>query len=173
VRAIPFPEATASQAPPPPASDWRATLLDLSIRELVRQHRQSFAPLWTVESWAKLLIWLALSCGCATDPASLERFAAGLGPALTGRMRRVFFERELEDLHLRLLADPAEDQVLVLPLAALADPIEASRVLEALDRVGLTPLVAPPERWRQHEALVALPWNREEAPCGQEVARCD
>jgi hypothetical protein len=39
----------------------QATLFDFAIGELVRQHRESFPPLWTSESWAKLLIWLALN----------------------------------------------------------------------------------------------------------------
>ncbi|MEI8251755.1 MAG: protein phosphatase, partial [Synechococcus sp. ELA057] len=51
-------------------SELQATLVDFALRELVRNHRTSFAPLWTPESWAKLLIWLALNCGCGTDPAS-------------------------------------------------------------------------------------------------------
>lgn len=145
----------------PPSSDpsLQASLLDFAIRELVRQHRASFPPLWSVESWAKLLIWLALNCGCATDPASLERFAASLGPALTSRLRRVFFERELEDLNLQLLADPAEADALALPLDALAGSPDPAAVVEALARVGLADRVAPPERWRRHEALLALPWR--------------
>jgi len=140
--------------------------VDFALTELVRQHRESFAPLWTVESWAKLLIWLALSCGCATDQAALERFAAGLGPALTGRMRRVFFERELEDCNLRLMADPAEAQALALPLDALAAGPEVPQLLEALVRVGLSHRLAPPERWQHHQALIALPWQEEATPCG-------
>jgi hypothetical protein len=141
------------------------SLFTFALTELVRQHRESFPPLWTVESWAKLLIWLALNSGCPADPASLERFAAGLDPVLSARLRRVFFERDLEDLNLRLLADPAEDQVLALPLDALAGELEPSRLPEALERVGLRPQVAPPEEWRQHEALIALPWRRTAAPC--------
>jgi hypothetical protein len=150
----------------PPASDLnlQATLLDFAIRELVRQHRASFPPLWSVESWAKLLIWLALNCGCATDPASLERFAASLGPALSSRLRRVFFERELEDLNLRLLADPAEADALALPLDALAGSPDPAAVAEALARLGLAERLEPPERWRRHEALLALPWRPQAGP---------
>ncbi|MFN9932966.1 MAG: protein phosphatase, partial [Cyanobacteriota bacterium] len=76
-------EAPSPLASDGPASTWQPALFTFAISELVRQHRESFAPLWTVESWAKLLIWLALSCGFATDQAALERFAQGLGPALT------------------------------------------------------------------------------------------
>lgn len=146
------------------ASSWQAALFAFAITELVRQHRQSFPPLWTAESWAKLLIWLALNCGCATDQASLEGFAAGLGPALSARLRRVFFERELDDLNLRLLADPAEEQAIALPLESLAGGPAPPTVEVALERVGLSQRVAPPERWRQQECLIVLPW-REEHPC--------
>ncbi len=151
---IPSPpsQVLESQAPP-----WQANLFDLAISELVRQHRESFAPLWTVVSWAKLLIWLALSCGCAGDQASLEDFAAGLGPALTSRMRRLFFERELEDLNLRLMADPAEAQVLALPFDPQAGMPDPSQVSEALERVGLSDGVAPLDRWDHRDTLIALP----------------
>ena len=139
----------------------QATLVDFAITELVRQHRDSFPPLWTAESWAKLLIWLALNCGCSSDAAALEPFARALGPALTGRMRRLYFERELPDLNLKLMADPAEQQVLALPL----DPLLASaapdpqQVALALERVGLTERVAADrDRWQALEALWALPW---------------
>ena len=47
---------------PVDAASLQATLFDFAIGELVRQHRESFAPLWTLESWAKLMIWLALNC---------------------------------------------------------------------------------------------------------------
>ncbi len=158
---MPDPPEAPSEAPA-----WQAALFELAIGELVRQHRQSFAPLWTVESWAKLLIWLALSCGCASDQASLEGFAAGLSPALTARMRQVFFERELEDLNLRLMADPAEAQVLALPLDPQAPwPAEPAQLQNALERVGLSSRLVPPEGWHHHEALIALPWQKETAPC--------
>ncbi|MFM7466172.1 MAG: protein phosphatase [Cyanobium sp.] len=158
--ALPDTPSPSAQAP-----SWQATLFDVAIGELVRQHRESFAPLWTVESWAKLLIWLALRCGCATDQASLEGFAAGLGPDLSRRMRRLFFERELEDLNLQLMADPAEGQVLALPLDVLSEGPDAPRVWEGLGRVGLAERVAPPEAWQHHEALIVVPWNLEAPPC--------
>jgi hypothetical protein len=118
-----------------------------------------------VDSWAKLLIWLALSSGCPTDQAALAGFAAGLGPPLSQCLRQVFFSRDLEDLNLRLLADPAEEQVLALPLDTLAGGPEPASVHEALERVGLSGLLAPPEQWHHHEALIALPWRRQAAPC--------
>ncbi|MEA5389897.1 protein phosphatase [Cyanobium gracile UHCC 0139] len=154
------------QEPLPSVASLQGTLFDFAIAELVRQHRQSFPPLWTAESWAKLLIWLALSCGCSGDTLALEAFAAALGPTLTARMRRLFFERELPDLNLRVMADPAEQQVLLLALEAGPVPgapqaIAAERVAAALEAVGLSPLVTDDRlRWQSLEALVAVPWRR-------------
>jgi hypothetical protein len=81
------------------ASALQANLFRFAIEELIRQHRTSFAPLWTVESWAKLLIWLALNSGSSTDGAALETFAEALGTPLALRLRRLFFEREWESLN--------------------------------------------------------------------------
>jgi hypothetical protein len=146
------------------ASALQATLVDFALAELVRAHRDSFPPAWSAESWAKLLIWLALNCGCGSDPASLEAFAQALGPVLSQRMRRLFFSRELEDLHLQVLADPADPEVLVQPLQAEGvAALEATQVARALERSGLTGLVADPALWRTLEALTAIPWQN--APC--------
>jgi hypothetical protein len=140
----------------------QATLFDFAVGELVRQHRESFPPLWTSESWAKLLIWLALNCGCSGDREGLEAFAAALGPVLTGRMRRIFFERVLEDLDLQVLADPAEQQVLVMPVGPLG-PLELDGVAQALEHVGLQGrVVADRSRWQSLESVVAIPWSE---PC--------
>lgn len=155
------------QEPLPPAASLQGTLFDFAIAELVRGHRDSFPPLWTTESWAKLMIWLALSCGCSGEARALEAFAAALGPALTARMRRLFFERELPALNLRLMADPAEPQVLVLPLdagleaeAVPAGSLDPERVAAALQAVGLSTLVtADRSRWQPLEALMVVPWQ--------------
>ncbi len=152
--------------PLPSAASLQATLFDFAIAELVRGHRDSFPPLWTAESWAKLLIWLALSCGCSGDARALEAFAAALGPVITGRMRRLFFERELADLNLRVMADPAEPQVLLLPLDPALEPslapdrsLDPERVAAGLEAVGLLALVtADRRRWQLLEAIVAVPW---------------
>jgi hypothetical protein len=142
------------------STNIQATLFDFAIGELVRQHRASFQPLWTSESWAKLLIWLALNCGCGGDESGLTAFAEALGPVLSGRLRRIFFERELDDLGLQVMADPTEQQVLVLPLdgGTAAETLAHAQVAAALDRLELQPLVADSSRWQQLEALVAIPW---------------
>ena len=144
---------------PPSREALQATLFDVAITELVRQHRSSFEPLWSAESWAKLMIWLALNCGCSGDEAGLKAFAEALGPALTGRMRRLFFERELADLELQLMADPAEQQVLVLPQGPESDLLEPGRIEQALGRVGLLERVVEPERWQRLDAVVAIAWR--------------
>jgi hypothetical protein len=112
------------------------------------------------------MIWLALNCGCGTEPASLEGFAAALGPGLSGRMRRLFFERELEDLNLRVMADPAEARALLLPLDAAGPPPDQARGALALERVGLAPLTVDRTHWEGLEGVIAVPWcEREAQPC--------
>ncbi|MGB1621868.1 MAG: protein phosphatase, partial [Synechococcus sp.] len=128
---------------------------------LVRQHRESFQPLWSVESWVKLLIWLSLNCGASGDEPGMRRFVDALGPHQTGRMRRTFFERELEDLDLQVMADPAEQQVLVLPLGPGA-PLDLERAARAMDRVQLLERVASDRtRWQLLDAVVVIPWATE------------
>tara|TARA_B100001173_G_scaffold133573_1_gene116054 strand:+ start:103 stop:552 length:450 start_codon:yes stop_codon:yes gene_type:complete len=145
----------------PDAEQLQGTLVDFALLELIRQHRESFQPLWTVDSWAKLMIWLSLNCGLSGERDTLEHFASALGERITSRLRRTFFERELADLELQVLADPAEQQVLLLSQAP-QDPavLNADRLLAALDRVGLTGrVVADRSRWQQLEAVVTIPWK--------------
>jgi hypothetical protein len=147
--------------PPLDPSRLQATLFDFAIAELVRQHRDSFQPLWTAEAWAKFLIWLALHCGCSGDQRGLESFAVALGPVMTGRMRRVFFERELDDLDLQVMADPAEQQVLVMPMGPALGAMDPKAVARALERVGLMDRIAADlGAWQQLDAVVAIPWGR-------------
>ncbi len=149
-----------------PSSDpvqLQATLFDFAIAELVRQHRESFQPIWSVDSWVKLLIWLSLNCGCRGDEDGMKHFAEALGPGLTTRMRRVFFERELEDLDLQLMADPAEPQVLVLPMGPGA-PLDLSRVAVVIERMQLEEqVVLDQDRWQYLDGVVAIP-RRQSAP---------
>ena len=145
----------------PDPEQLQGTLVDFALQELIRQNRESFQPLWTVDSWAKLMIWLSLNCGLSGERDSLEHFAAALGERFTSRLRRTFFERELVDLELQVLADPAEQQVLLLSQAP-QDPavLNRDRVSAALDRVGLNGrVVADRSRWQQLEAVVAIPWE--------------
>ena len=145
----------------PDSEQLQGTLVDFALGELIRQNRESFQPLWTVDSWAKLMIWLALNCGLSGDTESLEHFAAALGERITSRLRRTFFERELADLELQVLADPADQQVLLLSL----DPgnpavLAPDRLTRALERVSLTPRVVQDQgRWQRLEAVVAIPWE--------------
>ena len=145
----------------PDPEQLQGTLVDFALLELIRHHRESFQPLWTVDSWAKLMIWLALNCGLSGERDSLEHFAAALGDRITSRLRRTFFERELADLELQVLADPAEQQVLMLSQAPQdLSTLNPDRLATALERVGLTRLVvADRSRWQQLEAVVAIPWN--------------
>jgi len=142
------------------AAVLQAGLFDFALGELVRQHRESFPPLWTPESWAKLMIWLALNSGCSGDREALEGFAAALGPVVSGRMRRLFFERERPELNLRLIADPAEARVLALPLEPGGDPIDLERVVTALVAVGLGDRILEQGHWQVLEDLVAVPWRQ-------------
>ena len=135
----------------------QATLFDFAITELVRQHRQSFQPLWTRDSWVKLLIWLSLNCGCRGDEEGMKKFVEALGPVLTSRIRRVFFERELDALDLQVMGDPAEPHVLVMPMAP-GVPFDLDRATGAIEQVGLQELVvADQNRWQQLDAVVAIP----------------
>lgn len=142
------------------ASALQAGLFRFAIEALVRQHRTSFLPLWSAASWAKLLIWLALNSSSAADGAALQQFADALGTPLALRLRRLFFERELEDLNLLIKADPAEPQVLVLPLDPLRDAeVSLGLAAEGLQRTGLEPLVVADRlAWQVAQGLVAIPW---------------
>ena len=135
----------------------QATLFDFAITELVRQHRQSFQPLWTRDSWVKLLIWLSLNCGSRGDEEGIKQFVEALGPVVTSRMRRVFFERELDAFDLQVMGDPAEPHVLVMPMAP-GVPLDLDRATGAIEQVGLQALVvADQNRWQQLDAVVAIP----------------
>ena len=132
---------------------------EFALVELIYQNRNSFQPLWTVESWVKLLIWLALNCGLAGDTQSLETFAEALGPALTRHMRKKFFERTLDILEIQVMADPAENRVLVMPIAPNCS-LTDKKALEALKEVDLLNMVVQDcSHWETHEELIAIPWQ--------------
>ena len=140
----------------------QAKVFDFALLELVQSKRNAFKPLWSVDSWVKFLIWLTLNCGLSGERESLNVFAEALGPPLTRRMRRIFFERHLEDLSLHVMGDPAEQEVLVMPLSVTAD-ISKSQVASALEMVGLTEkIILDRTLWKQHEAIIAIPWKPQE-----------
>ncbi len=135
-------------------------VFNLALIELVISYRENFKPLWTTDSWVKFLILLALKCDLSGQRESLELFAEALGPKVTAQMRRLFFERKLEQYNLRVMADPAEKEVLVMPLK-LGSEINHEEIMKAIDHIGLTPQIVSEEKeWQIHESLMSIPWKR-------------
>ena len=137
----------------------QAKAFEFALVELIYSKRNSFQPLWSVDSWVKFLIWLSLNCGLPGDKESLELFAKAMGSPLTSRMRKIFFERALDDLSLHILADPSEAQVLVMPIDGekriLDKEIDqALRMISLTDKVSLSPAA-----WVRHDSIVSIPWN--------------
>ncbi len=137
----------------------QAKAFEFALVELIYSKRDSFQPLWSVESWVKFLIWLSLNCGLSGEKESLELFAKAMGFPLTRRMRKVFFERALDDLSVHLMADPAEAQVLIMPLS-LEKKIKNEDVVQALELVSLSEKVSlDSSTWERHDSIVSIPWN--------------
>jgi len=137
----------------------QAKAFEFALLELIYSKRDSFQPLWSVDSWVKFLIWLSLNCGLSGEKESLELFAEAMGSPLTSRMRKIFFERALEDLSLHVMADPAEAQVLIMPMA-LDKRINDNDVVQALERIGLSDTVSlSSTAWERHDSIVSIPWN--------------
>ena len=137
----------------------QAKAFEFALIELIYSKRDSFQPLWSVDSWVKFLIWLSLNCGLSGEKESLELFAKAMGSSLTRRMRKIFFERALEDLSLHLMADPAEEQVLIMPLS-LTKKINNDDVVQALEIVSLSKKVSlDTASWERHDSIVSVPWN--------------
>ena len=137
----------------------QAKAFEFALFELIYSKRDSFQPLWSVDSWVKFLIWLSLNCGLSGEKESLEMFAKAMGSHLTSRMRKIFFERALEDLSLHVMADPAEAQVLIMPIA-LDKRINDNDVVQALERIGLSDKVTlSSAAWERHDSIVSIPWN--------------
>ena len=137
----------------------QAKAFEFALLELIYSKRDSFQPLWSIDSWAKFLIWLSLNCGLSGEKESLELFAEAMGSPLTSRMRKIFFERALEDLSLHVMADPAEAQVLIMPIA-LDKRINDNDVVQALERIGLSDKVSlSSAAWERHDSIVSIPWN--------------
>jgi len=137
----------------------QAKAFEFALMELIYSKRDSFQPLWSVDSWVKFLIWLSLNCGLSGDKESLELFAKAMGAPLTRRMRKIFFERALEDLSLHVMADPAEAQVLIMPIVVDKE-INDNDVIQALQTIGLSEKVAlSSAAWERHDSIVSIPWN--------------
>ena len=137
----------------------QAKAFEFALFELIYCKRDSFQPLWTVDSWVKFLIWLSLNCGLSGDKESLELFAKAMGSPLTIRMRKIFFERALEDLSLHVMADPAESQVLIMSVD-LDRRINNNDVVQALQTIGLSDKVSlSSAAWERHDLIVSIPWN--------------
>ena len=137
----------------------QAKAFEFALMELIYSKRDSFQPLWSVDSWVKFLIWLSLNCGLSGDKESLELFAQAMGSPLTSRMRKIFFERALEDLSLHVMADPAEAQVLIMPMA-LDTRINDNDIVQALETIGLIDKVSvSSSEWERHDSIVSIPWN--------------
>ncbi len=140
-------------------SNIQAKMFDFALSELVRNQRESFEPIWTVDSWVKLLIWLSLNCGLSGDRESLDNFANALGTALTIRMRKIFFERIVHNLSIQVIADPADSQVLVMPISTDVS-LTNEKVLKALQNLHLSTRVSNQfNEWDIHDRLIAIPWN--------------
>ncbi len=140
----------------------QAKLFDFALESLVLCHRESFHPLWTLESWVKFLIWMSLNCGLSGESESLELFALSLGTPLTKKIRRLFFERSLDDLELKIMADPAEDNVFMMTLSQ-GLPVSNDLAEKALKDLGLRDKVFLDQRqWKQEEGLLVIPRNKEQ-----------
>ena len=139
----------------------QAKVFEFALLELIYTKRDSFQPLWSVDSWVKFLIWLSLNCGLSGENESLELFAKAMGSPLTSRMRKIFFERALEDLSLHVMADPAEMQVLIMPLE-VDRRINDKDVVQALQTIGLSEKVSLSSAgWERHDTIVSIPWKVE------------
>ena len=137
----------------------QAKAFEFALLELIYNKRDSFQPLWSVDSWAKFLIWLSLNCGLSGNKESLELFAKAMGSPLTSRMRRIFFERVLEDLSLHVMADPSETNVLIMPIT-LDKVINNNEVIQALQMIGLSEKVSlSSSSWKRHDSIISIPWK--------------
>ncbi len=137
----------------------QAKVFEFALFELIYSKRNSFQPLWSVDSWVKFLIWLSLNCGLSGDRQSLELFANAMGSPLTSRMRKIFFERGLDNLSLHIMADPAEAQVLIMPMDG-NEGILDDDIVQALKEIGLSDKVSLSSAgWERHDSIVSIPWN--------------
>ena len=140
----------------------QAKVFDFALMEIVRTQRTNFQPIWTVDSWVKFLIWMALNCGFNVDRENFQLFVDALGSSVTRRMRKIFFERTLEKFSLSLMADPAESHILIMPIADQS-LINFEEALEAVDFVGLkSQIIQDQSKWVHHDRIITIPWKSSE-----------
>ncbi|MFL0789813.1 MAG: protein phosphatase, partial [Prochlorococcus sp.] len=78
------------------------------------------------------------------------------------RLRRIFFERLLEDPGLQVIADPAESAVLVMPMGSDA-ALLPEQIASAMDALALTErIVSAQSSWTVLDSVVAIPWRKPE-----------
>tara|TARA_Y100001968_G_scaffold275985_1_gene270044 strand:- start:20786 stop:21271 length:486 start_codon:yes stop_codon:yes gene_type:complete len=143
----------------------QAKAFDFALTDLVRRHRESFQPLWTVDSWVKFMIWMTLNCGLSGERETLELFAESLGSVLTSRMRKLFFERNLETFSLCVMADPAETIVLLLPFNGEVQ-IPLDKASQALESIELSQYVVLDQAaWSVNDGVISIPWKSSESKC--------
>ena len=136
---------------------------DFALTDLVIRHRESFQPLWTLDSWVKFMIWMALNCGLSGETETLKLFADSLGAALTSRMRKLFFERKLETFSLCVMADPAEQTVFLLPFDGEAQ-ISLDKASKALESIALSQfVVCDHAAWSVNAGVISIPWKSAES----------
>ena len=140
-------------------SNIQAKLFDFALKELVIAHRDSFKPIWSIESWAKFMIWLALNCGVNGQKESLNKFGESLGAPLTSSMRRVFFERSLETYSLKIIADPSESDVFIFSISQ-SEKLLLERVSDALEELELnSKVILERSSWNIQEGMIIIPWK--------------
>ena len=140
-------------------TNLQSKVFDFALSELICQQRNTFHPLWTVDSWVKFLIWMTLNCGLSGERESLELFAQALGNPLTVRMRKLFFERILDHYSLKILADPAEEYVFLIPMDNKSS-LDFALAKKALDELELMPMVQNDlDLWQQNDSLLLIPWS--------------
>ena len=143
----------------------QAKIFDFALLQLVFRERNSFQPLWTVDSWVKFLIWLSLNCGLSGEKKSLEFFAEALGAPLSRRMRKLFFERVMEEIDLRVIADPAEEYVCVMHLNG-SGLVTSEITKKAFIEIGLMEKVVSDQNlWRNLDAMMLVPWKVAQKSC--------
>ena len=109
-----------------------------------------------------MIAWLNLNCGLSGERDTLELVAESLGLKITKRMRKVFFERTLENLSIYLLADPAESNLLLMSVSCQND-INFPDTWKALESVDLSPkIISDQSSWEFHEGIITIPWKSSE-----------